>query len=55
MRLHVVPGGDLIEHDTEHEDGCVCGPRTELRETSFGDAWLYIHHSLDRRELSESA
>jgi hypothetical protein len=53
MHLHVVPVGDLIEHDTEHQEGCVCGPDVELNETRAGDGWIYVHHSLDQRELSE--
>lgn len=51
-RVHVVPVGDLIEHDSEGED-CVCGPTVELVETLSGDGWLFVHHSLDGREALE--
>ncbi len=54
MHLHAVPIGDLIEHDCEHQEACVCGPRVELHDTEQGDAWLYVHHSLDRREVREA-
>ena len=50
---HVVPTGDLIEHQ-EYGDGCVCGPQVvpvPREDGSFG--WLYVHASLDGRELRE--
>lgn len=49
MTYHVLPVGDLIEH--EHSDECVCGPSTEpvLRDDgSMG--WMVVHNSLDGRE-----
>jgi hypothetical protein len=50
---HVVPVGDLIDHDTERE--CVCGPVTEPAERGDGSiGWLAVHHSLDGRELQET-
>lgn len=48
--LHVLPLGDLIEHDGDG-DHCVCGPTTEpvpREDGSFG--WMLVHHSLDGRE-----
>ncbi len=53
MSLHVVPVGDLIEHETT--DDCLCGPRSEpvVREDgSYG--WVVVHHSLDGREKEEN-
>ena len=52
MSLHVVPVGDLIEHQTD--DGCPCGPtsKPEQRDDgSFGQ--VVVHHSLDGREKNE--
>lgn len=35
-------------------DGCPCGPRVEAVMRDDGsNGWLYIHHSLDGRELRE--
>lgn len=48
--MHVRPLGDLIEHEW---DGCVCAPTPQLVETDHGDEWIYVHHSLDGRELYE--
>jgi hypothetical protein len=46
---HVVPNGDLVEHDLH--DGCACGPTP-----TFVDGGVVMtHHSLDGRELDESA
>ncbi|UUX60151.1 hypothetical protein [Glutamicibacter halophytocola] len=50
---HVYPEGDLIEHDTENQDQCVCGPTSELIQHEDGDRWLHTHHSLDGRENNE--
>jgi hypothetical protein len=52
--IHVIPLGDLIEHDTGGEEDCVCGPETtpvERDDGSFG--WVVTHHSLDGRERFE--
>lgn len=49
--LHVVPTDDLIEH-TDDPD-CTCGPQPELVMQDGGDVWIYTHHSLDGRELTE--
>lgn len=51
---HVYPLGDLIEHDTNGEQDCICGPEiipVERDDGSFG--YLVSHHSLDGRELTE--
>jgi len=52
---HVVPVGDLIEHDTDG-DGCVCGvdPSPVKREDGTV-GWVLVHHSLDGRECHEKA
>jgi hypothetical protein len=47
--IHVVPVDDLIEHDTDSDDECVCGPDFEFVE---GGA-VVTHHSLDNREAAE--
>lgn len=54
MSTHVVPVGDLIEHETT--DDCPCGVRTEPVERADGTVgWLHVHHSLDGRETAEQA
>lgn len=51
---HVVPRGDLVEHDTNGSD-CVCAPRVEPVQRDDGSyGWLVTHHSLDGRELTEA-
>ncbi|WP_194943767.1 hypothetical protein [Glutamicibacter halophytocola] len=50
---HVYPDGDLIDHDTENQDQCVCGPTSEVIYHEDGDRWLHTHHSLDGRENNE--
>ena len=45
--VHVVPVGDLREHDCSPE--CWCGP-TEDDETQG----LFVHHSMDGREAFET-
>ncbi len=50
----VHPLGDLIEHDVDGEDRCVCGPTVEPAKRPDGSVgWVYVHHSLDGRERSE--
>ena len=49
--VHVLPVNDLIEHDSEHFDECVCGPDVEYVEGGK----VVTHHSLDGRELLEEA
>jgi hypothetical protein len=52
VALHVIPVGDLVEHDTS--DDCVCVPRSEPVERDDGShGWLVVHHSLDGREQIE--
>lgn len=51
-RVHVLPVGDLIEHDDVGDD-CVCGPTVECVPGDRGDGWLIIHNSLDGRERNE--
>lgn len=50
---HVIPNNDGVQHDCA--ETCVCGPTCEpvpRADDSIG--WLYIHHSLDGRELNEA-
>lgn len=50
--VHVRPINDAIAH-WESED-CPCGSSVEhIERDGGGDAWMYIHHSLDGREASE--
>lgn len=52
--VHVLPVGDLIEHDDEGTD-CPCGPDTEAVFREDGsNGWLITHHSLDGRERLEA-
>jgi len=46
--VHVLPNMDAIEHECNEE--CACGPDAEF---VGDDTILYLHHSLDGRELSE--
>lgn len=49
---HVVPLGDVIEH--ELDESCVCGVATEPVPRDDGTiAWLFTHHSADGRETRE--
>lgn len=46
---HVIPEGDLIEH--EISDGCICGVVIEPVPCDDGSmGWLHGHSSLDGRE-----
>lgn len=48
--LHVVPVGDLIEHDDSGTRDCVCGPATQPVPGDDGSMGrLILHHSLDGR------
>lgn len=52
-RVHVLPVGDLIEHE-EVGDDCPCGPTIEAVFREDGsNGWLITHHALDRREQTE--
>jgi hypothetical protein len=52
--LHVVPVGDLIEH--ELTDPCPCGPQDQSVIRDDGSmGWVTVHASLDGRELTEVA
>jgi len=47
--VHVIPVGDLIEH--ERAADCVCGPvETVLHRLDGSDVAAYSHMSLDGRE-----
>ncbi len=52
--VHVYPTRDLIEHDTEHGEDCICGPSVEAAFRDDGsNGWVIVHHSLDGREARE--
>lgn len=53
MTIHVLPIGDLIDHDSKGDE-CVCGPTSQPVKRDDGSVgWLVVHHSLDRREDAE--
>jgi len=53
-RVHVVPVDDLIGHETDDGQDCVCGPRVEVVERDDGsDGWVVTHYSLDGREVED--
>jgi hypothetical protein len=50
----VYPANDWISHDHADPESCVCGPEVEPVPCRDGSmSWLFTHHSLDGRELSE--
>jgi hypothetical protein len=52
VSMHVLPVGDLIEHETTDE--CPCGPRSEIVKREDGSVgWVVVHHALDGREALE--
>jgi len=52
--IHATPLGDLIEHDTDvDDDSCVCGPTAVPLDINGVTAWVYVHPSLDGREIWE--
>ncbi|MFD6094706.1 hypothetical protein ACFVWN_01285 [Nocardiopsis flavescens] len=54
--VHVMPVGDLVEHDNSGEADCLCGPATEPVHRPDGSVgWVIVHHSLDGREQREEA
>lgn len=45
-----------MDIDHEFSEDCVCGPRCVPVERDDGSiSWVYVHHSLDGRELTEPA
>ncbi len=51
--IHVVPVGDLMDHDIDGD--CLCGPRLEpIKRLDGSVAWMHVHHSLDGRENKET-
>lgn len=46
--VHTFPINDVVEHDTDNFDACICGPDVEYVE---GGGKLVTHHSLDGREI----
>lgn len=51
--IHVLPIGDLIEHEDVGTD-CVCGPTERPVKAADGSVgWVVVHNSLDGRELKE--
>lgn len=52
--VHVVPNGDLIEHEENDEGECPCGPEVNPVEREDGTiGWVYVHNALDGRDLEE--
>lgn len=52
--VHVLPLGDVVEHEERNDGECVCGPAVEYVARPDGSGgWLFTHHSADGRELSE--
>lgn len=47
--IHVYPLDDLVEHNTNDPESCICGPTLE----PVDGGTLIRHHSLDGREFSE--
>ena len=49
--VHVLPVNDLVEHDGDNDDDCICGPDVEPVISDDGSCgWLITHHALDGRE-----
>lgn len=46
-KYHIVPVGDLVEHEVNED--CVCSPTPKFVEGGM----LFLHHSLDGREARE--
>ena len=52
--VHVLPVGDLIEHEGTGDD-CPCGVTIEPVPAADGSmGWVIVHHSLDGREQREA-
>lgn len=50
--VHTLPVGDLIVHEAAQD--CVCGPSIIPLERDDGSyTWVWLHHSLDGREVIE--
>ena len=51
--VHVLPLDDLITHEVIYR--CACGPACEpVQRDDGGRGWMFTHHSLDGRELTEA-
>jgi len=45
---HVIPIGDLVEHECGED--CVCGPRAEpVKQEDGSVGWMLVHNALDDR------
>jgi hypothetical protein len=55
--IHVLPVGDVVEHETTSD--CICGPDVEYIDPETGETYpsgpLVVHHSLDGREEREES
>lgn len=50
--MHTMPINDLVEHESSED--CICGPTCNPVERNDGTiGYLYVHHSLDGREMLE--
>lgn len=47
--VHVFPVDDLVVHQVDREEDCVCGPTTQFVD----GGQVVVHHSLDGREFAE--
>lgn len=53
--MHALPVDDLIDHDTDEDGACVCGPLVVLRaDGDWSFCFLVIHQPLDGRDGYEA-
>lgn len=51
--VHLVPDDDVIEHDTDPDVDCVCGPTVEPVKRDDGSvSWVHHHHALVEQRVS---
>lgn len=51
---HIMPRNDLIEHESDDDGECPCGPEVQPVEREDGSIiWVYVHNALDGRDLEE--
>lgn len=58
MTLHVYPVADVIEHNTEQSNDCLCSPKMQFYDPETGKVYaepLVIHNSFDGREHLEAS
>lgn len=53
--VHVLPLADVVAHAETPDGECICCPQVEPVSRPDGSiGWMYVHHSLDGRELVET-